>query len=48
MNENNNQPDEYGYFRRMAGDEGVQRGVAAVVVAVIVASAKDLIFGKSS
>lgn len=44
MNENNN--TEPGFVRRMIKDDGVQRAAAGIVVAIVVATAKDLLFGK--
>ncbi|HJK94870.1 MAG TPA: hypothetical protein RMH85_19850 [Polyangiaceae bacterium LLY-WYZ-15_(1-7)] len=45
---NENQTDNpYGdpFYKRVAKDDGVQRAAAGVVVAVIVAGAKELLFG---
>lgn len=36
---------EPGFFKTVATDDGVQRAAAGVVVALIVAGAKELIFG---
>lgn len=43
MNENENTNDD-GLFQRLIGDEGVQRAVAGVAVAVIVAGVKRVVF----
>lgn len=45
MNENDQQQSEPGFFRTVATDDGVQRALAGVVVAAVVAGAKYLIFG---
>ena len=46
MNENqtDNQP---GFFDTITHDEGVQRAIAGVAVAIVVASVKHLVFGAS-
>lgn len=46
MNENdkNNHP---GFFDTIAHDDGVQRAIAGVAVAIVVASVKHLVFGAS-
>jgi len=50
MNENDNSSivnDEPGAFRTIITDDGVQRAAAGVVVAIVVSTAKHLIFGRS-
>ena len=44
-NTNTNESKEPGFFAGIAGDDGVQRAVAGVAVAVIVAGVKRAIFG---
>ncbi|MCZ7679800.1 MAG: hypothetical protein M5U28_13965 [Sandaracinaceae bacterium] len=46
MNENDQQ-SEPGFFRTVVKDDGVQRAVAGVVVAAVVAGAKYLLFGSA-
>ncbi len=46
MNENENpEIGEDGFFKTIAKDDGVQRAVAGVVVAAVVAGAKYALFG---
>lgn len=45
MNENDTNESEAGFFRTVATDDGVQRAVAGVVVAAVVAGAKYMLFG---
>jgi len=40
--------DEPGFIKSVVTDDGVQRAAAGVVVALIVAGAKELIFGSSN
>jgi hypothetical protein len=44
-NENTTEAQQPGFFKSVVGDDGVQRAAAGVIVAVIVAGAKELIFG---
>lgn len=37
--------EDSNFFKSMVGDDGVQRAAAGVVVALVVAGAKELIFG---
>jgi len=53
MNENENtnlnpNTEEPGFFKSVVGDAGVQRAAAGVVVALIVAGAKELIFSSNT
>jgi hypothetical protein len=44
LDKNNNDP---GFFSQIARDDGVQRSIAGVAVAIVVASVKHLVFGAS-
>ena len=48
MNENTNTAaeEEPGFFGRLVQDDGVQRATAGIVVAVIVAGTKEMLFGR--
>ncbi len=45
MSESMHESESQGFFKSVVTDDGVQRAAAGVVVAVIVAGAKELIFG---
>jgi len=45
---NNDTNADPGFFMSVVGDDGVQRAAAGVVVALIVAGAKGLIFGSNT
>lgn len=48
MNENEHSiqtPEQPGTFRAIVTDDGVQRAAAGMVVAIVVSTAKHLIFG---
>jgi hypothetical protein len=46
MHMNEIEKNDPGFFGRLIRDEGVQRAVAGVAVAAVVAVAKDFIFGE--
>jgi hypothetical protein len=48
MNELDKTNETPGFFESVAKDEGVQRSVAGVAVAIVVAVAKHALFGSSS
>ncbi|MFO0680531.1 MAG: hypothetical protein U0234_00705 [Sandaracinus sp.] len=47
MSENENMNTQPGFFESVVKDDGVHRAAAGVVVALVVAGAKHLIFGSS-
>lgn len=47
-NEIDKQHYEPGFFESIAKDDGVQRSVAGVAVAIVVAAVKHAVFGSSS
>ncbi len=47
MNELNKTNETPGFFESIAKDEGVQRSVAGVAVAIVVAAVKHAVFGTS-
>ncbi len=48
MNELDKSNTNPGFFQSIAQDEGVQRSVAGVAVAMVVAAVKHAVFGASS
>ncbi|MBZ0121486.1 MAG: hypothetical protein K8H88_31105 [Sandaracinaceae bacterium] len=44
---NSNETQQPGFFESLIQDDGVQRAAAGVVVAVVVAVAKNVIFSKA-
>tara|TARA_B100001750_G_scaffold246366_1_gene268437 strand:- start:4157 stop:4303 length:147 start_codon:yes stop_codon:yes gene_type:complete len=47
MNENTNTANEEpGFFGKLVQDDGVQRATAGIVVAIIVAGTKEMLFGR--
>lgn len=44
---NSNETSQPGFFENLVRDDGVQRAAAGVVVAVVVAVAKNIIFSKA-
>ena len=48
MNEIDKQHYEPGFFESIAKDDGVQRSVAGVAVAIVVAAVKHAVFGSST
>lgn len=47
MNELNKTNQEPGFFETIAKDDGVQRSIAGVAVAVVVAAVKHAVFGSA-
>ncbi len=47
VNENTNTANEEpGFFGKLVQDDGVQRATAGIVVAIIVAGTKEMLFGR--